>query len=405
MAFIAVVLILTTAHLGWFGFEDFSEALTFPGRVAGTVLMLVAITTFAGAFAVLDHWYGNRLPYSGLVALIGSVAASLTNAMLLLTKGTHCDSVQYPVLWGLLTVGSVCAVIAVWRTKVAIPAPKRVTAALIFSTLLAIGNFGYQNLYQPLQRGAKPLITLNVGNAVLSKDHKQFAVPVDITLENHSDVGFYVLGTEFHAMGERVPLSPSDRHSKQWRADAEKWSKIQDKNPLSRREIHEPGELVAAQPWLPSGNWIEATDHFVTRTVVQVPMDTRYDQLAFYATASFARKDRIGLERIPLQGYSWRSSQAPQWVRKDKETDSVIYSGRVHENNAIARHTMDPRFLTVYWRFGEHGAEVSASIARKGEEDRILSGAEQRELANRYGLVDVVMGPIERTLWDLTNQR
>ncbi|MEU6604373.1 hypothetical protein ABZ922_04735 [Streptomyces shenzhenensis] len=405
MAVITLVLLLTALLLARFGIEDLGEALTYTGRITGAILVLVAATALLGAAAVVDHWFRNSFPYSGMVALIGTVAALLTNAMLLFQTLKDGDSTVYRVLWSVLTAGSAWAVFAVWRTSVVIPAPKRVAAALVVSSGLALANFGYQYLYQPSQRGAKPLVKMTVGKPVLSQDRREFAVPVDISLENHSDVGFYLLGAEFHAMGERVPLSAKDRLREQWRADAEQWSKFKEKHPLSRREIHQPGELVAAEPWMPAGNWIEAGDAFVTQTLVQLPIDTPYDQLAFYASADFARKDRMGLEQVGLEGYSWTGGKVPQWMRDQKDVDSVIYRGRVHENNAIAKHTMDPRYVTVYWQFGTNGAGVAETITRDGEEDRTLSGAETRALVNRYGLVSAFSGPLERTLWDIKSQR
>ncbi|MET8614847.1 hypothetical protein [Streptomyces misionensis] len=406
MAAVLLVLLTTTLVVGWFGREDFVHALTFPGRITGAVLIAVAFTSFVGAAAVVDHWLWRSFPYSGMVALIGAFAALLTNA-LLVVETARGDSTAYLALFGALTAGSVWAVFAVWRTAVEIPAPKRVAAALVVSSAIAIANFGYQNLYQPYQRETRPLIGLSLGNPVLSRDRTEFSVPVDITLENHGDVGFYVLGTEFHAMGEKVPLSQKDRLRTQWRADAEKWSTSQEVNPLSRREIHQPGELVEARPWMPYGQWIESSDTFATRVVVQLPIDTPYDQLAFYATASLARKDRLDLEPpLEFKAYSWSGKDVPGWVREQQKQglDSIIYRARVHENNAIDERTRDPRYVTVYWRFGTHGANVATIVARNGEEGRIPTAAEERELVSRYGLVDVLRGPIERTLWDIKSR-
>ncbi|WP_234426240.1 hypothetical protein [Streptomyces kebangsaanensis] len=406
MVLILLVLLVTAPVLGWFGIEDLGEALTYTGRVTGAVLVLVSATVLLGAAAVVDHWFRNSFPYSGMVALIGVVAALLANATLLLETFKDGDSTAYLVLWSLLTAGSAWAVSAVWRTSVVIPAPKRVAAALIVSSSLAVANFGYQYLFQPYQHGAKPLVTMTVGKPVLSQDRKAFAVAVDIRLENRSDVGFYLLGTEFHAMGERVPLSTKDRLRKQWRADAKQWGIFHDKHPLSRREINQPGELVAAQPWMPVGDWTEAGDVSVTRILVQLPVNTPYDQLAFYATASFARKDRLGLDQLESKGYSWSGGKVPQWLRNNKTpSDFVIYRGRAYENNAIATHTMDPRYVTVYWKFGTNGAGLVEVIARSGEEDRELSEAESRAVRSRYGLVDVETGPIEQTLWNVKSRR
>lgn len=405
LVLILLVLLLTALPLGWLGIEDLGEALTYTGRVTGVILVLLSITALLGAAAVVDHWFRNRFPYSGMVALIGTVAALSANALLLFETLSDGDSTAYCVLWGFLTAGSAWAVFAVWRTAVVIPAPKRVAAAVLVSSGLALANFGYQYLYQPYQRGAKPVIDMTVGKPLLSPDRKAFAVPVDIRLVNHSDVGFYLLGAEFHAMGEKVPLSAKDRLRAQWRADAEQWSKSAEQHPLSRREIHHPGEMVAAQPWVPVGTWIEAGDAFSTKTVVELPISTPYDQLAFYAAADFARKDRLGLEQLAPEGYSWSGGKTPRWMKEEQDLDTVIYRARVHENNAIAAHTMDPRYVTVYWQFGPDGAGVKETILRNGEEDRKLTGAESSALVARYGLVTASTGPIEWPLWDVKSKR
>ncbi|MER6979352.1 hypothetical protein [Streptomyces carpinensis] len=409
MAVILLVLLMTTLLLSLFGLDDFFHALTFPGRITGAVLIVVALATFLAAAAVVDHWFRHSFPYSGVVALIGAFAALLTNTWLLGETVRDGDSATYRALFAALTAGSAWAVFAVWRTSVVIPAPKRVAAAVIVSSVIAIANFGYQNLYQPYQRQTRPLLKLSMGQPVLSQDRKAFAVPVDITLENHGDVGFYVLGTEFHAMGERVPLSSTDRLRQQWRTDAEQWGNSQEVNPLSRREIHQPGQLVEAQPWMSYGGWVESSDMFTTRVVVQLPIDTPYDQVAVYASASLARKDRLGLEP-PLQfkAYSWKeNSKVPAWVKDEEKNglDTIVYQARVHENNSIDEHTRDPRYVNVYWQFGAHGSNVSSAVARNGEDGRYPTGQELRELNSRYGLSDVVTGPIKRTLWDIKSQR
>ncbi|MEU5537829.1 hypothetical protein [Streptomyces sp. NPDC020362] len=403
---ILLVLLLTTLVLGLFGFEDFTKALTFPGRITGAVLLLVAATTLLGTFMVADHWFFHSFRYSGTAALISTIAAFCTNGMLMIKTSAEGDSTFYPALLGVLMLGSGLAVVMVWRTSIEIPAPKRVAAALIISSLLAAANFGYQNLYQPARRGARPIITLTMGDPVLKKDRKAFSVPVNIKIENHSDMAFYVLGAEFHAMGERVTVGSEDRVRQQWRTDAKEWQKFQEKNPLSRREAHQAGELVAAQPWMLPGFWIDTNDEFCARTLVQLPINTKYDQVALYATASLARKDQLGLDHFNFNGYSWenKTMRVPQWVKANKENDFIAYRARVHENNAIDEYTMTPRNLAVYWSFGTHGVSVLASITRNGEEER-QSPEESQKFASRYGLVDAMTGPIERTLWDIKSKR
>ncbi|MGW5284346.1 hypothetical protein ACWERI_33600 [Streptomyces collinus] len=410
MSVVLLVLLGTTVLLGWFGLGNFAHALTFPGRLTGAVLIAVAFTTLLAAGAALDYWVGHSFQYSGLVVLIGAFAALLIDALLLLRTLKNGDLTLFPALFGALTAGAAWALVTVWRTSVTVPAPKRVAAALLVSSILAVANFGYQNLYLPYRREARPLITLSVGKAVLAKDRKAFAVPVDVTFQNHADVGFYVLGTEFHAMGEQVHLASRDRLREQWRSDAQQFAASSgDMYPLSRREIHQTGELVEAKPWMQPGNWIEPNDAFTTRMVVQLPVDTRYDQVAFYATASLARKDQIVLDPpLNFVTTSWGRGHIPQRVKnlQKKGTDSLVYRARVHENNAIDEAIRQPRFVTVYWQFGTHGATVSTSITRKGDDDNSEpSGEELRQLVSRYGLVDLFAGPVEQTLWDIKNQR
>ncbi|MFI1766267.1 hypothetical protein ACH41H_30030 [Streptomyces sp. NPDC020800] len=404
LALVVLTLVLTAAQAIWLGVFDFIGALTFTGRITGAVLILASFTTLLGAAATLDHWFRNCFAYSGLVALIGAVAALVTNGMLLAETWRDGDSVSYPVRWGLLTAGSLWAVFALWRRSVTIPAPKRVAAAVLVSSGLALANFGYQHLYQPFQRGARPLITIDVGKPMLSQDRKRFAFPVDIKLENHSDVGFYVFGAEFHAMGERVPPAQKDRLRTQWRTDVRQQREFRERSPLSRQEVHQPGQLVLAQPWMDPGDWIEANDSFVTRTVVQLPIGTPYDQLAFYATAEFGRKDRVGLEHFDKTTYSWSGGKAPKWAAKEN-VDCAIYHARVHESNAIDEHTRDPRYITIYWQFGMHGAGVIDTITRRDEADQVHSDAENRDARSRYGLVDAGAGPVEQTLWDIKSRR
>ncbi|GAB1331443.1 hypothetical protein ACE1SV_57820 [Streptomyces sennicomposti] len=411
MAVILLVLLATTVLLSWFGLGNFAHALTFPGRLTGAVLIAAAFTTLVAAGAVLDHWVGHNFQQSGLVALIGVFVALLIDALLLLRTLRTGDLAVFPALFGALTAGAAWSLVTVWRTSVTVPAPKRVAAALVVSSAVAVANFGYQNLYLPYRREARPVVTLAAGKAVLSEDGKAFAVPVDITIQNHADVGFYVLGTEVHVMGERVELSPRDRLRQQWRSDAQQFAQSSgEMNPLSRREIHQPGELVEAKPWMLPGNWVEPSDSFTTRIMMQLPVDTEYNEVAFYATASLARKDQIVLDPpLKFVATSWSGGKdIPEWVKKQQAAgfDSLVYRARVHENNSIDENIREPRFITVYWTFGTHGASVQSTITREGGDNSSEpSGEALRELVSRYGFVDLLAGPVERTLWDIKSRR
>ena len=143
--------------------------------------------------------------------------------------------------------------------------------------------------------------------------------------------------------------------------------------------------------------------------VVELPLNTPYDQVTFYATASLARKDRLVLQ--PPLNYltkSWDRKNIPGWVKKQQKKapniDFLVYRARVREDDSIDEYTRDPRYVTVYWKFGTHGVSVQVSVARLGEEGHVPNQTEQRETSSRYGLVDLIMGPYARNLWDIKTQ-
>ncbi|MEU6198834.1 hypothetical protein [Streptomyces sp. NPDC047061] len=395
---VLLVLLLTTAALANFGVGDLTSAFTFPGRLTGAVLVAVAFTAFVSTIALVDHWLFRTFPHSGLVALLGAFLALLANLTLFLELLANADLVRWKVLFGALAAGSAWAVWAVWRTLGVIPAPKRVATALLATTAVAVGNFGYQNLYLPSQREIRPMIKLTLEKPVVNKDRKAFSVPVNITLENHSDVSFDVLGTELHAMAQQVKLTSNDQLRRRWRTVAAQWSSLERTNPLSRREVHQPGQLVEAQPWMRFGEPIGANDTVSARVIVQLPMDTPYDLVAFYASAHLTRKDRVSLDHLEREGYSWRD-KVPHWVKKQKNTDSVFYKSKLSENNSIDRETRNPRYITVYWQFGTHGANITENISAAHGKDE-----SKEETEDRYGLRVIEAGPVERTLWDIKSQ-
>ncbi|MFI0806283.1 hypothetical protein [Streptomyces echinatus] len=405
MAGVVLVLLLTALPVGWWGLLSFSEALTFPSCVTGVALMVVALVMLVGVCAVVDCWIRGPFSNFGVIALISTGVAFFTNIALLFYTWKDGEKIRYPVLFGLLVLASLWAAISVWRRLDEIPVPKRVAIALIVPTIVAVANFSYQYLYQPYRREAAPLVQLVVGKAVLSGDRKAFSVPIDIKLVNRSDLSFYVLGAEFHAMGEDVRLSPTDLPPVKWRKTVEEWANVREKHPLTRREVYQPGQLVAAQQWLPAGNWVETNDETVARTVVELPINTRYDKLAFYASVNLARKDRIVVGKFGKPEYSWRGIKLPQWVKDgQKRQDTIVQTAEAQENSVIDRYTREPRHVTTYWRFGQHGVDVSPVIARKGEDGRTLTEKANREVVNRYGMIDVLVGPIEQTLWGIKNQ-
>ncbi|MEU2058011.1 hypothetical protein [Streptomyces bungoensis] len=393
------MLLVTSGFLCFFGVEDASRALAYTWRFTGALMILASATVLLGAIAAIDHWVYRSFTHSGLGALLGSAVAAVANLMLLVVTLQDGDSVGYPLLWAALTVGGGWSAVRIYRTSVVIPAPKRVAAAVIVSAAIAVANFGYTQLYQPYHTDPNPLLDVSMGDPVLAGNKAAFALPVSIRFENRSDVGLFILAPEFHIMGRVVQVSPAERTTPQWRSDVESG------NQISRREVSHPLQMVQAGSWAVFGNYLAAHQTFTTDRIVEVPTNTTFDQLQVRASAAIARVDRLSMGAFGSpQSYSWKShKRAPEWAVQGGD-QYVTYQGRIHENNSIAEHVRDPRYVTMWWSFGDHGAGVAGTIARKGEESHPLTSEASTDLLNRYGFEFVNKGWVVRSLWDVKNR-
>lgn len=87
-----------------------------------------------------------------------------------------------------------------------------------------------------------------------------------------------------------------------------------------------------------------------------------------------------------------------------KNMDYYEYRGRVHENNAIADLTRDPRYIMV-WRSVNNIEPMSGVVARAGEEKKGLSAAEFDAQESRYGLARYATEWTDEPLWGFTRRR
>jgi hypothetical protein len=398
VALLAILMSLggTAFYALWWGAQDFVGALAYTGRLTGVLFIFAGFVMVLGALAVIDHWLWRGFAYSGLVALFGTVTAFVFNALLIIATWRDGDSKLYLALWWILAAGSLVASYLVYRT-VEIPTPKHVAAAVIVTSVIPIASFGYNQLYLPYQRLASPVIRIDMtGRPVKKADGNGFAVPVTVTLENRSDVGFYLLGAQLVVKGHKVPLSGSDRRA-QWRRDAQ----AETENEISRWEVNEPGQLVEAIHWMSPGQWVDPGARFVTTRFVELPINTPYDQISTVAVANFARKDRLGLQNEEVKQYSWLGYDEVDKLLRGNHDDYVIWRGRIYENNAIANHTRDPRYVTMWWEFRDSGAYMGDIIERKGKAGRKLTGDETYEMNSRYGLLTAKSGMTVQSLWDI----
>ncbi|ADP81373.1 hypothetical protein FraEuI1c_3364 [Pseudofrankia inefficax] len=395
---IVPVLLVTSFYLAWFGVENVTDSLAYLGCFTGLLMVITATVCILGALGTLDHWYSHRFEISGLLALFGSVTALVANAMLLVaTVREGIESVPYFVTWGLLAVASGWSCYVVYHTSVVIPSPKKVAVAASATAVIAMANFGYTQLYQPYHEEPRPILDAKFGSPTLSADRKTFSVPITLSVEVRGNVGVYLVGDQFVVYGRRVTTRSSGHSAPDWRHDStdgqaelSRWTEM-------RTEPIEIGR------WDLFGSWEDPGVPRSTTRLVQLPVDTPYDQLGVRAEFVSVRRDRVRLE--PAFGssaqYSWQDFRNQRCG--SGPGDCVRYRGRVAESNSVARHTRDPRYLTLWWNFGPTLGTVGleSTIARRGDVDRSMSSEESSRLWSRYGLEKVTASATFRSLLDI----
>jgi hypothetical protein len=396
---IVLVLCATAGFVGWFGVSDLTEALTYVGRFTGAVFVLASVVFIIGAVAVLDHWFKQGLHFSGAAALISTCVAVAVNAMLFIMAVRDGDRREYVFYWAVLLIGSLWAVYAIYRTRLPMFGPARLTVALVVSSGLAVANFGYAQLYLPYAKSVNPMLEVSFGTPVLNPNSDIAALPVGVKFTNRSSIGLYILGAEYMILGRKAAASPVGRAPTEWRAD------VMEGHALTRNTAITGYDVIQKSRWYaPFGHPVEGGQEYSTNQIVQLPLKTPYDELLIKATVVLVRKDRLILDHDygPAREYSWNRSHNPK-PRSIAGMDFVKYQGRVHENNSVAEHIRHRRYVTVWWIVnGPAGSDPFVdTISRAGEEGRAASPIEERRNESRYGLVTEQTGWLEKPLWGL----
>jgi hypothetical protein len=384
--------------VGWFGIIDLTEALTYVGRFTGAVFLAAAVALVIGAGAALDHWFRQAFQYSGAAALVGVCVAVAVNAMLLIAALRDADRTAYEVYWGILLLGSLLAVYAVYRTRLPTFGPAKLTLAIVISSGLAVANFGYAQLYLPYSQSVNTLLEVGFGTPAHNTSSSVAALPVNVKFTNRGNVGVYILGAEYVVLGRKAAINQVVPPPSQWHRDVTTWHE------RSRNTAINGYEIIQKSAWYwPFAHPVEGGEEYSSNQIVHIPLNLSYDEVLVRASVALVRKDRVILDHdYGPREYSWNRARTPnpRWV---KGLDYVKYQGRIHENNAVAEHIRHARYVTVWWIVsGSPGINpFIETIKRYGQEGRETSPVEERRIESRYGLTTDQTGWLEKPMWTL----
>ncbi|GAA3440845.1 hypothetical protein [Planomonospora venezuelensis] len=386
---VTLVLLVTAGFAGHFGIEDLGEALAFTGRFTGALFIAASAVMAVSVIAVLDHWFWKSYQHSGPVVLVGTGVAFVVNSMLVITMIRDGEQKRYLFYWLVLAAGSAWALYVSYRTDILIPAPKRFGIAVMATTVVAVTDFGYSQLYEPYEQPTNIVFEASLGDPVYTSESTVVSLSAEIKIVNDGKTGIYVLATEYQVLGRRAVVRPDGRKRDEWRADAAA------DYPISRYTEIEYFDLVRKSKFLPTyGEWLNPGEEINVTQIVDVPVAASYDTIQLQAFAVISRKDRMNLEGglwLPVN-FSWENPG-----ESGREVDFIEFRSRIHENNSIAELTRHPRSIIVR-QYVNDASFPEVAIVREREGYREMSLAESDDMATRYGLINITTGWKEKSL-------
>ncbi len=383
IALMAAGLLVSAALLADVGMVDALGALTFSGRLTGSLFVLSGAVQAVSAALVFDFWGKRTLRYSGPMVMVGVLIAVATEGLLLAVWFQESEWTPYLPVFLALSLWSLWAVWAIWRERAwkGITHPKSFTASVVATALLAAANFSYSALYQPQAALFHFKVEAKFGTPTRDPELPLVYLPVKLHVANDGAVSGYVLNSAYWVEGRESVFDgkKAEPDRKEWRADAKAGVDTElYVQPTGYRTINS-GLALPVDAWIAPG-----TD-FTKELVVQIPTDARYDIVTAKMTAIFLREDRGRIDaRLQSPVYSWQQkterffdcSPAPC-------ADYVIYHARVWNNNNIINVTRRPRYVSSSRWPGKQGSVIDSRISPLDSRGRVSADAESAE---RYGV-------------------
>lgn len=363
----AVGLLTSAMVLAKIGIADFSDALTYGGRIAGFTFLLLSLVEICAAVATFDYWRKRRVTYSGPVVLFGvMVALGIGSAMLIAQIRGRPDS-GYMVLWIVLTLW---ASWALWlllsrsRAWEGIRNPKRIAIGAIIPTLLAGANLTYSQFYVPYTTAPLVQTAAEFRTPSLNRNGNAMHLPVRLHVKNSGKVPVYVLGSIFWIKG--LPQSHVSKH-----------------------------KLIHSDEWVtPPGHVLNPGEEIAQDVVAEIPQPDKlsYETVVAHTEVYVIRKDRMTMnadyersgthvDRLGAEAAATHPAALP---------DSLFrYQAEITNSNEILNVTRGPQRVT-FWRGFDHKEPfIYANVAPPGENktlDMLTPTNANKESIERYGL-------------------
>ncbi|MFE1874469.1 hypothetical protein ACFW9N_26885 [Streptomyces sp. NPDC059496] len=395
-------LALTAIELSMFGIADAGGALTLSGRISGVIFLVAALTEIAAIIAFRDQLGPRPAKHSSLLILTGVLISLIMNLTLL---ALQLDSRSYTHLlwvWIVLFPWSCWALWQIHRSGVwgILPRTKSLAVGAVATSLLAVANFTYAQIYQPYNSPALVTATAEFGKVITLKEGGAAAISLRLRVKNTGKVGVYILGSLYHVAGEKASFSNHQRTLQDWKEVLDGGERE-----LSLYTRRGARDMVAQGEFIGAGAVLEPGVEIVTERVIRFPSDSRYDVIGIDGEVVFLRKDRgtiVFFEKSP-------KGDLP--LPFDAYDVIVGYKARIYQSTAVLEFTRAPQYARVWWVTEKKVAKSArsallANVAPEGENPAPQLLSEQlRRVEDRYGLGSSFIGVADKSLKELMDQK
>ncbi|MFD7630747.1 Yip1 family protein [Streptomyces sp. NPDC059851] len=369
----AVGLLATACMLIKIGVKDTFSALTYPGRLTGTIFIFSALLEIVAAAAAIDYWSRRKVVYSGMVTLIGASVSLIVSLALLSVQIVNWAYTDYLPLWILFTLWSLATlgILVHERAWRGIRNPRRIAVGAAVSGLLAVTNVVYTQVYIPYATSPLVQSSASFGKPSVDEARTTMYLPVHLEVKNSGQIPVYVLGSIYWIHGK-----PSDG---------------------SRYALIQDGEFIK-----PPGRPLNPGQEFSEDKIIEIKQPDRspYEAVRVQPELYAIRKDRMTID-----GDYERSGRNLEALKKEgKETDPrgpsedyFRYQAQISNSNEILNVTRGRQRLTLWYVNRKTWPYLYVVVAPPGErvDFDILHPVPNKKAIDRYGL-ERVRGSIEQ---------
>ncbi len=367
------------------GAQTTFSAPTFAGKLTGALIIAATLVLLAGMFTIVRLLARKGSPVGITITLLTTATALGFNLMMAITQLTVGDLNYWLAYW--ITLATLLS----WALYDLVRAlgpfgtyPRKLALGFGISSVLAIANFAYSQIYLPYAQQPSIAMQPLFGTAEKTSDKTELMVPFSVTLTTKA-VPIHILGATYSVVGRKATTSKQARSGDELRRDLQNGN-----DPAARLAVDGEEFVQGGVLFEPGSEYIPDEVHTVSK-VVRLPADTAYDSLRLTTDVTFLRADRASIDMDEVKN--------SRRVDHRQGQEFVAYQGRLSEGNALNRTTRNPVWFYHEWAVGQQPDGRRSEPSTFLTQDGTAVQDNDKKVTRRYGLwsqTEVITLPLPR---------